>query len=258
MILTGQAGSRKRYLTDALRDMLQDSCIVCSYYGIAAFNVKGHTLHSIFQLPTRGRNNCDLRGQHLQKLQISLKGIKYIIIDEFSVIGQTLFGWIDRRCHQATGKMNVHSGGFSVILIGNIAQLPPVADKVLYHSKPQRQIGLQGLFAYRMFKIVVKLLNNQRASGQSDEQFRSLLLRLRQGRSTTADWTLLLTRNAHLFPTSYLEKFSVKLAFGNDIVAKCNYEELKNLGAQLLPQKQDITVQKLQSYLPMSLGAWNH
>ena len=59
MIITGQAGSGKSYVIDALRDLLHASCIVCSYFGIAAFNVKGHTLHSIFQLPIRGKRNSD-------------------------------------------------------------------------------------------------------------------------------------------------------------------------------------------------------
>ena len=143
----------------------------CFYFGIAAFNVKGHTLHSIFQLPIRGKRNSDLKGDSLQRLQLSLHGVKYIIIDEFSVIGQKLFGWLDRRCHQATGQIDEPFGSLSVILVGDIAQLPPVGDKVLYHCKPQGEVALQGFCAYKKFKIVVKLRDNQRASGQSEEQF---------------------------------------------------------------------------------------
>ena len=48
MIITGQAGSGKSYVIDALKDLLRNSCLVCSYFGIAAFNVRGYTLHSIF------------------------------------------------------------------------------------------------------------------------------------------------------------------------------------------------------------------
>ena len=237
MIITGQAGSGKSYVIDALRDLLHASCIVCSYFGIAAFNVKGHTLHSIFQLPIRGKRNSDLKGDSLQRLQLSLHGVKYIIIDEFSVIGQKLFGWLDRRCRQATGQIDEPFGGLSVILVGDIAQLPPVGDKVLYHCKPQGEVALQGFCAYKKFKIVVKLRDNQRASGQSEEQFRSLQIRLRDGASTPEDWKLLLSRSAHLFSPSYLEKYRVKLAFGNNTVAEHNYEQLKKVGFPIITLK---------------------
>ena len=46
-----------------------------------------------------------------------------------------LFGWIDKRCRQATGKTDEVFGGISIILVGDPGQLPPVADKPLYHSK---------------------------------------------------------------------------------------------------------------------------
>ena len=57
--------------------------------------------------------------------------MKYLIIDEYSFVGQGLFGWIDSRCKQAISKTNILFGGNSVVLFGDIAQLPPVGDKVL-------------------------------------------------------------------------------------------------------------------------------
>ena len=160
---------------------------------------------------------------------MTLQTVRYIIIDEFSVIGQKLFAWIDRRCHQATGHMNVAFGGLSIILVDDIAQLPPVGDKVLYHSKPSGEIRLQGFCAYSKFNVVVKLTVNHRAGAGSGEQFRSLLLRLRNGGSIHEDWQLLLSRSANLFSKSYLEKYCVKLAFRNDTVAEHNYQKLTTL-----------------------------
>ena len=53
MIITGLAGSGKSYLIDAIRNLLEHKCVVCSYFGTAPFNVKGRTLHSFLtsQLP---------------------------------------------------------------------------------------------------------------------------------------------------------------------------------------------------------------
>ncbi len=51
MMITGLAGSGKSYVIDAIRGLLNDSCKVSAYFGIAAFNVSGTTLHSLLQLP---------------------------------------------------------------------------------------------------------------------------------------------------------------------------------------------------------------
>ena len=52
------------------------------------------------------------------------------------MLGQTTFGWIDKRCKQAKATYNIVYGGISMILIGDPGQLPPVADKPLYHTQP--------------------------------------------------------------------------------------------------------------------------
>ena len=44
----------------------------------------------------------DLAGQSLHMLQMNLLSVEYIIIDEYSMLGQIAMGWIDRRCRQAT------------------------------------------------------------------------------------------------------------------------------------------------------------
>ena len=77
------------------------------------------------------------------------------------MLGQVAFGWIDKHCKQATGSHNQVLGGKSLILIGDPGQLPPVADKPLYHPKPSSAVGEQGYQTYKMFDKVVKLTVNQ-------------------------------------------------------------------------------------------------
>ena len=72
MMMTGQGGSGKSFVIDSLRSLLATACIVTSYFGIAAFNVEGVTLHSLLRLLTPGKNNCDLKGQALVKLQMRM------------------------------------------------------------------------------------------------------------------------------------------------------------------------------------------
>ena len=112
--------------------------------GKAAYNIRGLTVHSLLKLPIGSRGNKDLTGQSLCRLQESVNNIGYIIIDEYSMLGQVTFGWIDKRCKQATGYNDKVFGGKSLILTGDPGQLPPVADKPLYHAKPSNAVGEQG------------------------------------------------------------------------------------------------------------------
>jgi len=73
---------------------------------------------------------------------------------------------------------------------GDPAQLPPVADKPLYHAKPSGVMGEQGHLAYLMFDKVVQLSQNQRVQGSNLEQvsFKKSSERLRIGDSIKEDW----------------------------------------------------------------------
>ena len=136
--------------------------LVTATTGKASYNISGCTIHSLLKLPVGSRGNTELTGQALLRLQNNLKGISYIIIDEYSMLGQTMLGWIDRCGRQATGISDEVFGGLSIILFGDPGQLPPVADKPLYHSKPTSSVGEQGHLAYLMFNNVIKLSVNQR------------------------------------------------------------------------------------------------
>ena len=231
LIVNGVAGTGKSYLINAIRSLLGTSCAVTATTGKASYNINGCTIHSLLKLPVGSRGNKELTGQALLRLQNNLKGISYIIIDEYSMLGQTMLGWIDRRCRQATGISDEVFGGLLIMLFGDPGQLPPVADKPLYHSKPTSSVGEQGHLAYLMFNNVIKRSVNQRVQGTNPEQsqFRDLLMRLRTGGCTEQDWKLLLTRQPS--NTTNLTEFqnATRLYFSNEEVANYNFEKLSAL-----------------------------
>ena len=232
LIINGVAGTGKSYLINAIRNLLQSRCAVTATTGKAAYNIRGVTIHSLLKLPIGSRGNKDLTGQSLCRLQESLNNINCIIIDEYSMLGQVTFGWMDKRCKQATGYNDKAFGGKSLILTGDPGQLPPVADKPLYHAKPSNAVGEQGFQAYHMFDKVVKLTVNQRVQGMTPEQvqFRDLLLRLRKGESTVDDWELLLTRQPSNVTNLYEFEDSTRLFYSNEQVGNYNHEQLTKLG----------------------------
>lgn len=180
--------------------------------------------------------NGPLNSSALAKLQHDLSGVEYLIIDEFSVIGQKMFAWINRRCKQTTGYSTVPFGDISINLVGDIAQLPPITDQVLYHTKPKSDLPIEGYCMYTKFEKVVKFELNERARGRDEQQrLRALQIRARDGNSDLEDWNMLLLRQPqNVVDIDNFENFAVKLFFGNEKVAKDNYERLKELQQPIL------------------------
>lgn len=92
-IVIGVAGTGKSYLLNAICNLLQHRCAVTATTGKAAYNIRGVTIHSLLKLPIGSHGRKDLMGQSLRRLQESLNGVDYIIIDEYSMLGQVAFSW---------------------------------------------------------------------------------------------------------------------------------------------------------------------
>ena len=91
MIVTGTAGTGKSYLIHCLRPLQQHQVMVAAPTGVAAINIDGRILHSLLRLPTRGEFK-DMEGEKLTKLQQAFSQVKYLIIDEMSMVGRKTGG----------------------------------------------------------------------------------------------------------------------------------------------------------------------
>ena len=202
MIVSGTAGTGKSYLIHCLRLLLQDQVCVAAPTGVAAFNVDGHTLHSLLSLPTKS-DYKDLEGERLHQMQQSLANMKYLIIDEMSMVGRKVLGQVDKRLRQVfPHRADEVFGGCSCLLFGDFGQLPPVMDLPLYTTVPRAALSDLGKAAYQLFDRAVILDQVMRQSGQDPDQvlFRDILLRLRDAQVTTADWKHLMKQTAAQIP----------------------------------------------------------
>jgi ATP-dependent exoDNAse (exonuclease V) alpha subunit len=211
---------------------LEEKGMLTATTGIAGFHIGGITLHSAVSLPVQAHNRADLSGNSLARLQQQLKDVKYIIIDEVSMLGQKGMEWLDRRLKQASGNMDTPFGGYSIILIGDFAQLPPVGDRALY-IPPPNGIGSHGHTVYRLFTTVIILKAMVRQAGTTPEhtRFRELLLRLRDGCTTKEDWALLLTRAPSNVSNATDFEDAVHLFYKKEDVNRFNIEKLTQLPA---------------------------
>ena len=231
MIICGTAGTGKSYLISAIAQKLRSLCILTATTGMAAFNVCGQTLHSALQLPIRSYTFKDLQGSSLQRLQLTMKDKSYLIIDEMSMMGHRMMAMVDKRLRQATGLLHIPLGGISVILLGDFGQLPPVGDKPLYCAEPHGALAIHGRTTYQLFSTVIILdqVLRQAGSDQTSNEFRKLLLRLRDGIVTHDDWQMLLQRTPQQARNTGDFQDAIRLFYDKASVAEYNLKQLYSL-----------------------------
>ena len=79
MIVSGTAGTGKSYINNCLKLLLQSKLRVAAPTVVAAYNIEGYTLHSLFNLPTKSTFR-ELQGQQQHVIQQSFSEVKYIIL----------------------------------------------------------------------------------------------------------------------------------------------------------------------------------
>ena len=119
---------------------------------------------------------------------MQFKGKHYIIIDEMSMLGQKTFSWVDKPLRQATGALHASLGSISVLLFGDFAQLPPVADRPLYSLTYIPGVHFHGFSVYQILSTVIILQQILQAGTDSHiKPFGHLLMRIRDGTPLTGN-----------------------------------------------------------------------
>lgn len=115
---------------------LDTYCIAST--GNASGNLpKGRTIHNGLGIPCEQPNDqfCSkLLDDRLCKLQkrIKQKSVALVIIDEISCVTAAMLAHIDQRLQQIMGCYDKPFGGLSVLVMGDMFQLPPVKGKAIY------------------------------------------------------------------------------------------------------------------------------
>ncbi|XP_071581581.1 uncharacterized protein [Temnothorax nylanderi] len=146
LFLSGSAGVGKSTVINAIYQVLLNyfddmpgennnkvKILLCAPSGKAAFLIGGTTLHTAFALPVTqyGGQMPDLSEDVANTIRENLFGLKLLIIDEISMVGSTMFSRIDTRLRQIMGR-DRSFGGVSVLMVGDLYQLPPVMDTSIY------------------------------------------------------------------------------------------------------------------------------
>jgi len=230
VFVTGRAGTGKSTLLNYLAWHTSKQIAICAPTGVAALNVGGQTIHSLFRLPTGVIADHDLRQQtELRKL---LNAIDTLVIDEVSMVNADLMDAIDRSLRQARSKKHEPFGGVQLIMFGDPYQLPPVPakdpDERAYFADTYRSPWFFDAHAWSEADLsVIELSEIHR---QDDDRFKELLNGVRHGLVTTEMAEELNTAGARPAPESGV----ITLATTNAIVNRINSTHLAELKGETL------------------------
>lgn len=130
LFIQGQAGSGKSTFIKYLQQTSNKNIILCSPTAVAALNIGGTTLHSLFRLPIMDYITLDrLYKVDRKKVFEVIQAMQILIIDEVSMVRPDILDAVDKVCRLLRNKKDKPFGGVQVILIGDLYQLPPVNNK---------------------------------------------------------------------------------------------------------------------------------
>ncbi|KJZ70977.1 hypothetical protein HIM_09632 [Hirsutella minnesotensis 3608] len=237
----GGGGTGKSFLIKVLSSHLQAAALpnlspICRVAptGVASNQIQGSTIHSLLRLPVGG-TFTDLPPADAAALQSRLRHIKYLVIDEKSMLGLEQLARIDSRLRQAFPQRNLEFfGGVSVLLVGDFFQLPPVRQKPLYStSTGLSSLERRGQVAYQLFDRTVFLTTVQRQAGDDQAQFRQALQELRDVKLSISSWNLLSNRVQARLTQSEVDSFRTALRVYSTKarVNQYNHEHMVHLNA---------------------------
>lgn len=220
VFITGKAGTGKSLLLQYFRLNSKKKIIVCAPTGVAALNVGGQTIHSLFKIAPTFVAKGSI---HLDKKTISLlQKIDTLVIDEISMVRADLMDGIDEGLRKAR-RSDLPFGGVQIVCFGDLYQLPPVvSDPELYSYFATMNGGFYFFHADVWHNADILIYELRTVFRQTDNSFKNILDSIRVGE---IDEEMLLRINERA-GGEIPETNVVVLASTNYTVDQINFREL--------------------------------
>ena len=221
--ITGGAGTGKSYLIGEIASALYGTkhLAVTAMTGSAALLIRGTTLHRRLSLRLAKGPASEIAYNISKNRRFTayydILDLNLLIIDECSMLNDILFDKVSKVLQILRGNSKPF-GGIQIVLVGDLYQLPPVEGRYCFQSE---------LWSKCNFDIC-ELTQNMRQ--KDDEPFMEMLKRLRLGRCSREDLTVLRSLKETQFPEG-IEP--TKLYCKNVDVDHINSYELQKVGGQL-------------------------
>lgn len=131
IFITGGGGVGKSTLIKILKYLLKEDYLVITPTGVSACRINAVTIHSLFQFPPKLLDYDSIYqviNNYSQDKKEVLKMVKYLIVDEISMVRSDLFTSMSEVLKVIRDDPRPF-GGVQIMLFGDIFQLPPVVQK---------------------------------------------------------------------------------------------------------------------------------
>lgn len=243
LFITGRAGAGKSVLLRHFRENTKKKVVVAAPTGIAALNVRGQTLHSLFKLAPQLHRKGNLSPNN--RVGTLLRRIDTLVIDEISMVRADLLDAVDERLREAT-KKDMPFGGVQVIMFGDVYQLPPVVEEGLM---PYFEAVHGGYFFFNALvwkEAEFKIYELTQVFRQKDPIFKDILNAVRDGSFVDSQIKQLNARHGIPIPL----EGTVTLAPTNSLVTEINQRKLDQLPGKAYEYKAIITGEMKRSTFP--------
>ena len=237
LFVTGRAGTGKSTLLNHLAWHTSKQLVIAAPTGVAALNVGGQTIHSLFKLPIGviGDGAIEQRSE-VRKL---LQRIDTLVIDEISMVSADLMDAIDRSLRQARQRPAEAFGGCQLVMFGDPFQLSPVPpsdpDERAYFDDTYRSLWFFDAKVWRDAELRIYALRE--IHRQHDDEYKRILNAVRYGQVTAEMAHRLNTVGARPAP----EDGVITLATRNDRVARINAQRLDRLPGSSMTARAEIS-----------------
>lgn len=254
VFVTGRAGTGKSTLLQYLAWNTSKQIAVCAPTGVAALNVEGQTIHSLFKLPIGLIASGDI--DQTDATRKILNAIDTLVIDEISMVSADLMDGIDRSLRQARNRRAEPFGGVQIVMFGDpyqLAPVPPRGDEARYIADHYRSFWFfdakvwageaagDGLIELGRHGADLHIRELTEIHRQSDPAFKALLNGVRYGH-VTADMAGVLNGAGARKPPDPAdgEHPIITLATRNDIVNTINRRHLDALVGRMQTANAEI------------------
>ena len=233
----GKAGCGKTYLINRITQKLQ-GCQVLVPTNLAASLYKGaRTMHSFFygafdNLDEGYQNPENITSGKVASIRHSLVGVKLLVIDEISMVRADLFEMMNQICQKAL-ENTLPFGGITVVLVGDLFQLPPIVSDDAVYEYLKREYG--GIYFFNSH-IIQKELDNIKLfelaksyRQQNDSEFVKILDEFRKPMSEKRKVQVINEINRRVVDDKDLPKDAVYIASSNEEVRNVNTKKLEEL-----------------------------
>lgn len=191
LFLTGKAGTGKTTFLKNLVGSAVKRLVVLAPTGIAAINAGGMTIHSFFQLPfapyvsgTSFSGDAKYRFRYGREKKNIIRSMDLLVIDEISMVRADLLDEIDdilRRFRHNDQPF----GGVQLLLIGDIQQLPPVANNETWAMLEAYYESPYFFSSHALKRASWYMIELKKVYRQNDPAFLDILNSIRENRCNT-------------------------------------------------------------------------